>query len=251
MTTLPQSPPERDFDAVVFDYHHTLVGADPAREWLGRARADLDTVGGPPPRAADERSRATDADLEATLARIWHLAAEIDPATERDLSPAAHAEVFDRTLIAHGLDQPADGALRRALYARHAEQWRPYAETVAVLTALQQAGIRVAVVSNAGYDVGAALGRLGLAALVDVVVTSYQEGIVKPDPRIFVLAAQRLGVAPARMLAVGDNPRDDVGAARAGMTCLILPRGAGPGTSSLTDDGLLWPVLRLCGMSHE
>lgn len=65
----------------------------------------------------------------------------------------------------------------------------------------------------------------GLAELMDCVVISGAVGLAKPDPAIFRLAAQRLGVEPGRVMMVGDDlKRDILGAASAGMqTAWVRP----------------------------
>jgi HAD superfamily hydrolase (TIGR01509 family) len=58
---------------------------------------------------------------------------------------------------------------------------------------------------------------LGVAPLVDTIVTSAEAGAAKPDPAIFRLALERLRVQPERALHVGDEPLDEEGARAAGM----------------------------------
>lgn len=55
----------------------------------------------------------------------------------------------------------------------------------------------------------------GLASLVDVVCTSEDIGVTKPDPRAFEILASRLGCTPSEMLFIGDDLTLDVTAARA------------------------------------
>ncbi|MFH1469749.1 MAG: HAD-IA family hydrolase [Pseudomonadota bacterium] len=89
----------------------------------------------------------------------------------------------------------------------------------AALGALRAAGFRLGVVSNADTRTRAIVEGLGLDALVDTVVISAEVGIEKPDPRIFHLACDRLGVAPAEAVHVGDSLGSDVRGARgAGLT---------------------------------
>ncbi|MBA9056440.1 HAD-IA family hydrolase [Streptomyces murinus] len=45
---------------------------------------------------------------------------------------------------------------------------------------------------------------------------SFEHGVKKPDPRIFQMACDKLGVAPDDALMVGDEPIADVGAATLG-----------------------------------
>jgi len=89
--------------------------------------------------------------------------------------------------------------------------------------ALRARGLTLAVVSN--WDVGlhAHLDKLGIAHLFDVVVTSADAGVAKPDPRIFRVVLARLGVKPERVLHVGDNELDEVGARSAGMRFAYAP----------------------------
>lgn len=73
------------------------------------------------------------------------------------------------------------------------------------------------------------LGRSGLAECFDQVVISGETGIGKPDPRVFLLAAERLGTEPGDTIMVGDSwERDVVGAVRAGMRAVWLSWGRVP-----------------------
>ncbi|HXH61298.1 MAG TPA: HAD-IA family hydrolase, partial [Fimbriimonadaceae bacterium] len=64
-----------------------------------------------------------------------------------------------------------------------------------------------------------------LTRYFDAVVASLEEGVEKPDPRIFQIALERLGVPPESALHVGDNPVDDwQGAKSAGIKALVIDR---------------------------
>jgi putative hydrolase of the HAD superfamily len=65
--------------------------------------------------------------------------------------------------------------------------------------------------------------RAGLAHLFETVVASAVVGIEKPDPGIFQIALERLGVAAGRTLHIGDESNDEVGAARAGVRFAPAP----------------------------
>lgn len=58
--------------------------------------------------------------------------------------------------------------------------------------------------------------RYGVEDLIGEFVLSYEEGVAKPDPKIFTVACQRIGVAPERALMIGDSPETDGGAAGIG-----------------------------------
>lgn len=86
------------------------------------------------------------------------------------------------------------------------------------LEALRRRGLSLAVVSN--WDIGLVerLAPLGLP-----VVTSAEAGVPKPDPRLFLLALERLRVQPDRALHVGDRTADEEGARAAGMRFAPAP----------------------------
>ncbi|HTO22412.1 MAG TPA: YjjG family noncanonical pyrimidine nucleotidase [Spirochaetia bacterium] len=78
------------------------------------------------------------------------------------------------------------------------------------------------------------LARSGLAGFFSSIVISEEIGSAKPDARFFQAAVRSLGLAPADLLCVGDNPVADVeGARRAGIDAWwFSPNGAswpGPG----------------------
>lgn len=107
-----------------------------------------------------------------------------------------------------------------------------------------RAGVPVGVVSD--YPAAAKLERLGIAALVRVVVCAQDAdvGRLKPDPRGLLLAARRLGVAPGEVLYVGDRPEIDAAAAiAAGMPCTIIGRSARAGAREC-GTGVAWRSVR-------
>lgn len=56
--------------------------------------------------------------------------------------------------------------------------------------------------------------RYGFTSMVDLAIYSHEEGMHKPDPRIFTLASERLGIPPAEIVFLDDLP-ENVDAARA------------------------------------
>lgn len=91
------------------------------------------------------------------------------------------------------------------------------------LRRLRDAGLRLAVVSNSRGNVVELLTALGLAEPFELIVDSGVVGVEKPDPAIFRLALDRLGVEPAEAVHVGDLVSIDVvGARRAGIPALLV-----------------------------
>jgi HAD superfamily hydrolase (TIGR01509 family) len=215
----------RQVDAVLFDFHGTLAQVEDSVRWVQQAAAacgrDLDrgkaTVladrlvmagrpGGPVPHRVPPH-----------LAEHW---------ADRDLYAHSHRAAY--TGLAETVTTDVAG-LPDALYDRllAAEGWLPYADTENTLRILHDAGIRVAVVSNVGFDIRPHFAAWGMAHLVDAYALSFEVGRLKPDPAIFLRACGMLGVDPERTLMVGDTPAD-AGAVQAGCAALVLP-AAEPG----------------------
>lgn len=187
--------------AVLFDFSGTLFRLEPDPQWSDEL-IDVLTAS---TLAADH--------LPAELAEGW---------ARRDLDPDLHRDVYLASLAASGLGlSPAEA---EATYERmlQPEAWRPYPDTGPALERLRDKGIPVAVVSNIPWDIRRVFRRHDMADLVDEFVLSYAEGVMKPDPKIFLVACQRLGVAPADALMVGDSAEADGGAAQVGIRTAII-----------------------------
>ena len=99
-------------------------------------------------------------------------------------------------------------------------------DAVAALDAVRAAGVRSAVISNSNGTIRSLLGRLGLIDTLDFVVDSGEEGVEKPDPRIFEIALARAGVKPDETAYIGDLYSIDVRGARgAGLRPVLLDPG--------------------------
>ncbi len=136
---------------------------------------------------------------------------------------AAFAECARR----RGCDRPALAEdVYRAFVAVRAEHTALYPETVEVLRLLA-ATLPLALTTNGNIELGA----LGLDGVFTVVTRAAECGIHKPDPAIYLLTAERLGLPPEQVMHIGDHPVEDVDAARAaGLAAVLLDRtGRTPG----------------------
>ncbi|TGD88878.1 HAD family hydrolase [Mycolicibacterium sp. CH28] len=193
--------------AVLFDFSGTLFRLEEEDSWF----AGMELI-------SDDGRSAVDAHAQAELMeRLTHPTGRSVAMTEeayqawlnRDLGPALHREAYLHVLRESGLsDNHAE-----SLYGRVVDphSWTPYPDTVEVLRSLRTHGLGTAVVSNIAFDIRPAF--RAVAADADEFVLSFEVGAVKPDPRIFEITLQRLGVAPGEAVMVGDSEEND-GAAR-------------------------------------
>jgi len=86
---------------------------------------------------------------------------------------------------------------------------------------------RLGVVSNANGTVRALMARLGLDHFFDAVVDSQEEGVQKPDPRLFRIGVERMRATPESTVYVGDIFTVDIlGARGAGLSAVLIdPNG--------------------------
>lgn len=105
-----------------------------------------------------------------------------------------------------------------------------YADARAALVRVRAAGVggvRIIVVSNWDVSLAEVLERIGLAPLVDGVVTSAAVGAAKPAPAIFAHALSLAGVSAEQARHVGDSLEEDVrGAQACGIPAVLLRRDA-------------------------
>jgi putative hydrolase of the HAD superfamily len=123
------------------------------------------------------------------------------------------------------LSEATDRALAD-LQAYH-DEWNLWEQVpdgvVTGLERLRSIGLKLVVVSNANGKLKPLLRRLGLADRVDVMLDSHEEGVEKPDPRLFDLALDRSSAARDRTMHVGDlYSVDVVGARAAGLRAVLF-----------------------------
>lgn len=136
-------------------------------------------------------------------------------------------EFFGRVLDAAGV---ARGAAREAalaeVYAYHMEHnlWETVPpDVIPALQRFRDAGLTLAVASNANGVLHRCLDRNDLTRYFDVICDSALEGVEKPAPRFFEILLERAGSRPETTLHIGDLYHVDVvGARSAGIRPLLL-----------------------------
>jgi 2-haloacid dehalogenase len=172
-------------DTVVFDLGGVLIDWDPRYVLTADGVASADEL----MLALDIDGAQRELDLGTPVARVH--------ATWRD-TYADRVDVVDR-------------------YFRdwHSTIGGPFDDVVSILRELRDEPVRLYALSNfSGELFRQASPRFDFLAWFDGLVISGDEGVIKPDPRIYRLLLERYGLEPARMVFIDDRP-ENVDAARA------------------------------------
>jgi putative hydrolase of the HAD superfamily len=191
-------------DAVLFDLFETLF-----TEWRG-------TPDGPPRWGVPGAELGVD---EQEFRRAW---AALQ--SRRMTSPFPYVDALAEICQSLGHEPPM-AAIRELDALRCADKsscFNPIDDEILdMLTGVKRAGLGMAIVSNCSVEEVLAFEQSPLASLVDEVVWSFEVGVAKPDPSIFLAGCERLAVAPAACYFVGDGSFGELGGAEAaGLTPL-------------------------------
>ncbi len=199
----------RRFEAVIFDFGGVIT-ASPF-EAFNRLEAERGL-----PQDFVRRVNAANPDSNA-----WALfeRAEIDPA-RFDALFAAEAAALGHELDGASVLAVLSGSIRPAM--------------VTALDQLKAAGYRLACITNnvpAGH--GAGMARSGdsrdayelVFARFEHVIESSKAGVRKPDPRIYLMMCEKLGLEPAQCIYLDDLGINCKPAAQLGMTAIKVTGG--------------------------
>jgi HAD superfamily hydrolase (TIGR01509 family) len=128
----------------------------------------------------------------------------------------------------------AYGRHYEAILVRQTQLYPGVRETLDVLDALRPR-VRLAVATTKRpYAARALVQALGIGAMFDLVAGSGGTALKpKPAPDLLLATAEELGVAPSRVLMVGDTLRDVVAGQRAGMRTAAVTYGLGDAATLL------------------
>lgn len=221
--------------AVLFDFDDTLIDwSGVTRDWRELEAERL----APVLRHLDQRLSPTGVALERLVERYTERTREAWMVARRDLRAPRMPLILQDTLTELGIREAAafaDEILR-------AYEWKAVPGTVVfpdvfpVLDELRSRGIRLGVVTNSSQPMSLRDHELRQHGLLpyfpDCRLSAADVGFLKPHPRIFHCALERIGVAPAEAVFVGDNPIADVsGAQGVGMRAAQRLNGDGADAS--------------------
>ena len=139
---------------------------------------------------------------------------------------AAPAVIFSFAVFGDGLVNERIRELdeRKEAYFRDSFSEKFVAVDVAteLIDSLAADGFRIAVGSSSAANVSLCLEKLGCAAKVSAIVTGQDVTRGKPDPAVFLMAAERLGVSPSNCVVVEDAVHGIEAANAAGMKSVAL-----------------------------
>jgi len=146
--------------------------------------------------------------------------------TDEDETSAVWVGMYSLLCRKLGIEADAE-QIARGVYDEFGDpaRWRPYDDVRPAFERLRAQGLRLGLISNWDSRLASIISGLDLAPLLDTVVSSAEVGLRKPDPRIFELACERLGVSPQESAHVGDHHYADlVGARAVGMRAVLIDR---------------------------
>jgi HAD superfamily hydrolase (TIGR01509 family) len=194
---LPLKPPAGDFEAYIFDCDGTLAATMRLhhRSW----------------------ARAVGMQIGREFDFPWPLFCSMGGMSTADTCRRLEAD-FGISLDPHRIVHDAEAYLDE-----HLDSVEPIDDVVTLARHAKTLGIGVAVASGGyGPHVRRTLKAIGLEGFFPVIATVEEVAFSKPAPDLFLLAAERLGVNPARCLVIEDSPRGREAAEAAGMACLMV-----------------------------
>jgi putative hydrolase of the HAD superfamily len=195
----------RRLDAAIFDLFGTLVPEFSRQEFFDHVRAMGRELG------VDE-----DAFQAAWEASAFERQTGVYPSIEANVRGFCSERGWpvDDAAMARAL------AIRDDLYRR---RFHPRAGAVETLSALKARGVPIALVSMCAPDTPEQWHASELAPFVDVTVFSSEVALRKPDPAIYRVATDGLGVDPVACLYCGDGAYGELtGAEALGMTAVLI-----------------------------
>jgi HAD superfamily hydrolase (TIGR01509 family) len=139
---------------------------------------------------------------------------------ESDFDPHDYLE----DLIGKKVDREQIWITRRKDYLDNLEQQPILPGVEEYLKDARRLNLKLAVASSSPENwVVGHLTRLNLIDFFEVIVTADDVEKTKPDPELFLLAAERLGAAPEEVIVLEDSHNGVVGGKRAGMYVVAVP----------------------------
>jgi len=210
----------RGIRAIGFDLGETLLTyRDTPLSWVSLYRSALKSV------AQSCSCSPVDAQFLAAEAVLVQHNTRLNPRTEE--IPAE--EIFRRILDAWQLSPEVLAVAIEAFFCFFQQRLVAYDETFLTLTSLREQGFKIGVLTDVPYGMPRAFVQRdlidgGIAPLIDQLLTSVDTGFRKPEPHGFNALTKSLGVSPAEILYIGNEPKDVIGANAADIFSVLIDR---------------------------
>lgn len=136
-------------------------------------------------------------------------------------------EIFNRLCERYDVDIPVEELVR--IYRETKPVLSLYPDGEEFLERLEKRQIKTGLITDGNAQVQYnKIRALGLDQRLDVVLASYDLGLRKPDPGVYVYCLEKLGCGPEEAVYIGDNPlKDFIGARKLGMKTVRIIRPEG------------------------
>ena len=239
MSATPHAAPLR---AVIFDLDDTLH--DDTATYHGAAERVAADV-------ATEHGVGADALFAAYVRQAERFWGTLDASTLGTPLVDLRATMWHAALRESGIDDAGLAARCGAAYnAYRRDLLELWPGSLELLQSLRDAGLKLALITNGFSETHREkIAILKLEAAFDEIFIADEVGMVKPDPRLFRLAAERLGVAPEACAMVGDRfDRDVRGGASVGMFTVWLNVRDEPLPGDLAADAVVASIVEVEGV---
>ena len=194
--------------AVIFDFYGTLV--DDFDSTVGRTHMDFVT-------ALDVR--------EDSFRKLWR------ETTDMRVTGVFQTVEASIEYVCNLLGtRVTEAQLRRAVIMRLEiirRTLNPRPDALATLARLKEEGYKIGLLSNCSIEIPILWPETAFADRFDALIFSSRERVKKPDPAIYYLACQRLGMAPEQCLYIADGENYELkAAAQVGLHSLLIRNSA-------------------------
>ena len=195
------------YKAVIFDLGGTLIPETPWAEKNAVVRQIASVLSAPP----DD------------FIRIWHDTFDIQMKGVHQDFPSFVGQICQK-LGVNPKDERLINLAGNILFEntrRHI--MNPREGAIETLQILKNRSYKIGLISNCNNIVAEVWGETPFAPFIDIALFSCSEGMMKPDPRLFQLAIEKLAVTPGECIFVADGIADElVGAAWFGMYPVMI-----------------------------
>jgi putative hydrolase of the HAD superfamily len=137
------------------------------------------------------------------------------------------AQIFTEILNAADLPLQHLDPVRHAFFRFFQRKALVYEDAIPTLQWLHQKNLKLGILTDVPYGMDRFFveqDMVSFSLYVDLLLTSVDVGIRKPEPGGYLELAHRLGVLPSEMAYVGNEPKDIEGAKQAGMLAILVNR---------------------------